>query len=272
MVDASKFHTEQEGQTVVRVRRTGGAAGNVGVSFVAREVDGGGATAGQDFTAVAGELSWPTGDTTEREITVPIADDAVEERPQRFEIVLQSPTGGAGLGAVGVDVDIAGSSYPHGDFAFTSSQQEGQEGGAFGIAVYRLYYGEGPVSVEVRLTGGDAEPNTDFTIVGADASNTIVLAWDDDEYGLQGFNVNLLRDSADEPVETIQFELASPTGGALVAAPSRTTITILDMTPAAGGGPGGDGNRGSGAFAGMEALLLALLAAVRRLWGHARAG
>ena len=191
---------------------------------------------------------------------MPIAADSAPEQPERFEIVLESPTGGAGLGATGIDVEIVGSSYPRGDFAFVSGRQEGAEGDVAGLWVERRYYAEGPVSVEVRLSGGSAEAGRDFTLAGSGASNTVVLQWGDGEGGVKSFDINLRRDKANESLETIELELASPQGGAMLATPSRVTVDIVDTSPV----------RGGGIFAGIEALLLGILAALTRRWGSAR--
>jgi uncharacterized delta-60 repeat protein len=263
LVEQSTLVTEQDGQAVVKVRRTGGAGGTVGVAWVARAVEDGAATAGGDFSAVTGELAWPDGDVTEREIVVPITADAEVERPEWFEVVLQSPTGGAGLGATGTQVDIAGASYPHGDFAFVSTEFDGAEGAVRSLSVNRLSYGQGPVSVEVRVSGGDATLTTDFALSGS-ASGTVVLSWAEGEIGQKSFNVELARDTVDEATETIEFELASPTGGALLGDPSQASMSILDTPPVRD-----DRGGGGGVFTSIESVLLLLLAAMRRAWVRA---
>ena len=113
--------TEQGAQAVLTVRRTGGSAGAIAVTYATRDfpappaagseyAPGDRATSGADYTAMTGRLTWADGDVGEREIVVPITSDTNAEKPEFFEVVLESPEGGAGLGAFGADVEIAGAS------------------------------------------------------------------------------------------------------------------------------------------------------------------
>ena len=55
------------------------------------------ATAGQDYTATLGTLSFGVGETT-KTITIPILSDAVDEVAETFTVTLSNPSGGATLG------------------------------------------------------------------------------------------------------------------------------------------------------------------------------
>jgi hypothetical protein len=94
-----------EGDTLkILVHRTGGSDGAVTVDYVAVA---GTAKAGPDFPVTAGTLSWSDGDATNREIDIPITDDAVNEGKETFSVVLSNPTGAANLGSNSAAVDIA---------------------------------------------------------------------------------------------------------------------------------------------------------------------
>ena len=86
------------------------------------------ATSGADYTVTTGRLTWADGDVGEREIVVPIASDTNAEKPEFFEVVLESPEGGAGLGAFGADVEIAGASYPVGDLTILAGSAQRARG------------------------------------------------------------------------------------------------------------------------------------------------
>lgn len=85
---------EGTGNLVVEVVRTDGSAGAVGVSYASASFD---AVAGQDYTPVAGTLTFADGETL-KTIVVPILDDPRDEPRQYFTLGLSNPTGGATLG------------------------------------------------------------------------------------------------------------------------------------------------------------------------------
>jgi uncharacterized delta-60 repeat protein len=83
------------GTITLPVLRRNGSAGAVSVDF---QTNRGSATAGQDFVATSGTLTWADGDTGAKSITVEILDDAVIEPGERFDIQIGNPTGGATIG------------------------------------------------------------------------------------------------------------------------------------------------------------------------------
>jgi hypothetical protein len=86
---------ENGGSATITVTRTGGSSGAVGVSYA---TSNGSASAGTDYTAASGILSWPNGDTSARTFTVPINNDGVNESNETVNLALSNPTGGATLG------------------------------------------------------------------------------------------------------------------------------------------------------------------------------
>lgn len=88
--------SEGAGSVTLTVTRSGGSAGAVSVSYATAA---GTATAGSDFTAKTGTLSWPTGDSAPRTIVVPILNDTVKESAETFQVRLSAPVK-ASLGSV----------------------------------------------------------------------------------------------------------------------------------------------------------------------------
>ena len=78
----------------ISVTRTGWTGGAVTVQYATAD---GTATAGADYTAAAGTLSWPAADTTSRTFTVPILADALVEADETVLLTLTNPTGAATL-------------------------------------------------------------------------------------------------------------------------------------------------------------------------------
>jgi hypothetical protein len=58
----------------------------------------GSALSGSDYTSSSGTLSWASGDSTSKTISIPIADNAVAESPEQFTVTLSAPSPGLGLG------------------------------------------------------------------------------------------------------------------------------------------------------------------------------
>jgi uncharacterized delta-60 repeat protein len=279
------FGTEQDGRVVLSVGRTGGSTGTVSVTYSTRDFSanptdgesvspGARATAGDDYTATTGELTWADGDTSERQIEVPILSSPNAEQPEFLEVVLESPQGGVGLGTFGVDVEIAGSSYPAGDFTIQAGSTGVSEGGSTVFYVYRNFYRQGEVSVTVRVVeGGSATPGVDFgSSVGGPWVDQ-VLTWNDGEIGPKILTVSTTRDGIDEPTESYTLELASPTGGAALGDTIQATGTVLNRTSSTGGGGSGGGSGGGGgSFGWLGAALLGLAGLARRLTRRPAAG
>jgi len=87
---------ENAGSLLVTVRRVGGDGGAVSVSYGSSN---GTATAGADYSAASGVLSWPAGDASDKTINLVVATDALVEASETVNLALSSPTGGSSLGS-----------------------------------------------------------------------------------------------------------------------------------------------------------------------------
>ncbi len=92
---------ESGGSIVIAVRRVSGTGGAVSVSY---STANGSATAGSDYTAASGVLSWPAGDATDKSFSIPVATDALLESAETVNLTLTNPTGGASLGTPATSV------------------------------------------------------------------------------------------------------------------------------------------------------------------------
>ncbi len=104
---------ESAGSVSLTVARRGGALGTVGVRWATAD---GTASAGSEYTAGSGTLSFADGETS-KTLTVAILDDTAAEENKSFTVTLGNVTGGATLGDVAtctvtiVDDDDANASY-----------------------------------------------------------------------------------------------------------------------------------------------------------------
>jgi hypothetical protein len=90
---ATSYSVNEAASTVtITVARAGGADGAASVQYA---TSNGTATAGQDYTAASGTLSWANGDSASKNITVTIANDGFAESDETLNVTLSSVSGAA---------------------------------------------------------------------------------------------------------------------------------------------------------------------------------
>jgi len=92
---ATAAGVSERGSIDLAVVRSGSSVGAVSVDY---STASGGALAGTDFTSASGSLSWVDGDSSNKTITINIADDTTDESDETFTVTLSKPSPGAGLG------------------------------------------------------------------------------------------------------------------------------------------------------------------------------
>jgi Calx-beta domain len=86
---------EADDSVTITVTRSGGSVGGpVSVDYATSD---GSATAGSDYTATSGTLTFAAGETN-KSFTVPILNDTVHEDGESFTVALANPAGGTSLG------------------------------------------------------------------------------------------------------------------------------------------------------------------------------
>lgn len=219
--------SESADSVAVTVSRTGGAAGAVSVDYTTAD---GTATAGSDYGAVTGTLTWAAGDLTNKTITVPIRTDAIAEPTETFTLVLSSPDDDVNLGTPNrATINILDN--PPALLQFTQAAYSGFEKSLFGsitVAVSRVGNTVGPVSVNYGLQGITATPG--FTPADGDyfSGTGGTLSWADGDGTPKTFVVTIFNDDVPEPDETLQAILSAPLGAAALGNPAVATLTIHD--------------------------------------------
>jgi len=221
--------SEADGSVDVTVRRIGGRTGAVSVGY---EAASGSATAGQDFGAVTGQLTWADGEDSDKVITVPILKDSESgERSESFAVRLVDPVGGVGIGTSKALVVIRGDSYPAGLFTLSVVNQAWERDLTVNVIVNREDYGAGAVTVDLTV-GGTATNGQDYSL----PQQTHRFSWADGDRSSKNLSIPLINDRRKEGEETITLTLSGATGGALIGAPSSATVRILDDDTSSGGG------------------------------------
>lgn len=86
---------ESDGSATITATRTGGSDGAVSVSYATSD---GTASAGSDYTAASGTLTWADGDSADKTFTVAISDDSSVESDETINLALSNIIGNAVLG------------------------------------------------------------------------------------------------------------------------------------------------------------------------------
>ena len=101
---------EADGLVTITVTRSGGSLGGpVSVDYATNDAT---ATAGSDYQAAAGTLTFAPGEAS-KSLTVHVTSDATHEGDEAFQVKLSNATGGASLGSpAGATVTIADDDGP----------------------------------------------------------------------------------------------------------------------------------------------------------------
>ena len=189
---------------------------SVSIDYASADVS---ATAGEDYSSVAGAVTFAPGDTTEQ-VTVQVSGDVLDEFDETFTIELSDPAGavildGSALGTI-VDDDDPLPSISISDATVT----EGTGGNS---------------TVEVTVTlSAPASGTESFKFATADGSATAGEDYLASSFALPFFAgqttrilvLNIVGDALDEPDETFRVDLFDPVNATI--ADDSATVTIVD--------------------------------------------
>jgi len=207
---------ENAATKTITVNLSGASVQTITVNYA---TSNGNATAGSDYTAASGTLTFNPGNTT-RTFNVTILDDAIFEGPETVNLALSSP-GNATLGSPSTAV-------------LTITDNETQPSVAFSSATYSAAENAGNATITVNLSGasartvtvnyatsnGNATAGSDYTA----ASGTLTF---NPGNTTRTFNITILDDAIFESPETVNLALSSP-GNATLGSPNTAVLTITD--------------------------------------------
>ncbi|MBU3750008.1 MAG: hypothetical protein FGM52_06070, partial [Mycobacterium sp.] len=191
---------------------------------VAYATANGTATAGQDYTAAAGTLTFAPG-VTSQQVAVKITGDATVEPDETFTVTLSNPVGArlATVTATGtIRNDDATPATPPTVSIANSAVVEGNSGTipmAFTVSLSKA--SDKTVTVGYGTSNGTATAGQDYTA----AAGTLTFA---PGATTQSLAVAVVGDTAVEPTETFTVTLANPVGASLGTATATGTITNDD--------------------------------------------
>jgi uncharacterized repeat protein (TIGR01451 family) len=214
---------EAAGSVTITVNRTGGTDCSVTVQYATAN---GSATAGSDYTAAGGTLTFGPG-VTSQTFAVPIIDDTLFEGNETFTVTISNPGGGAALGATTsatvtvIDNDAAPT------LAINNvTQAEGNAGTTNFVFTVTLTGSTAlTTNVNYATADGTATAGSDYTAT----SGTLTFA---PGVTTQTISVPVIGDTTNEANETFTDTLSSPTNATIATATGTGTIVNDDAQPA----------------------------------------
>ena len=250
---------EGAGQVAVSVRRSGGRAGTVSVAYATRSgprtPDPGiipfPATAGQDYVATTGRLTWSDGDSGPKQVVIELLGGDRTVPGEVFYLELSDARGGSGLGSRTARIELIGSSASGASTVELelSSLDVEESNGTISIDVRRGGSFEGAISATLVADSGTATAGSDFRFDGT------TVEWADGDSSVKTVTIPMIDDHRREPPESFTVRIESTTNGALIGSGSSTTVRIEDDDEASPSG---------GGWVGLLPLLLLSMGAASR--------
>jgi hypothetical protein len=213
---------ETAGSATLTVTKSGSTVLTHAVSYASAN---GSATAGADYTAVSGTLSFTSGETS-KTITVSILDDTLYESSESFSVNLSAPTQGASLGTASGTVTLLSNDPPPSLSVYGGSVNE--SAGTVTVSVEKSGSTGLTHAVNYTTVSGTAVSGADFTAT----SGTLTFA---PAETIKTFTVAIINDSVAESTEYFSIQLSAPTNGATLGAGLGVIGIVDDDIPAVPG-------------------------------------
>ena len=179
------------------------------------------ATAGSDYAATSGPLTFAPGDTS-KSITIAIMSDSINEIDETFEVQLSNIVNAVGSltpGAVTITDDDA---QP--DISIGDNSTADETAGSTNLNVLLSAASGKTISVDYTTADGTATAGDDYTA----ATGTITFA---PGITTQNIPIAVLADSKDEDNETVSVSLNNPSNVTINDGAGVLTITDDDLPP-----------------------------------------
>ncbi|MFN7285077.1 MAG: LamG-like jellyroll fold domain-containing protein, partial [Dolichospermum sp.] len=177
------------------------------------------ATAGQDYTATNGTLTFNAGESV-KTFTIDINNDTVYEGNETFRVTLSNPTGGAVLGQNVSTITLTETppvlAFSQPTFIF---KEDGT--GTTQITVTRTGSPDNTVSATISLTNGQAVAPDDYN------NSSITVSFAPGETS-KVVNIPLVDDIRFEEEEDLTLTLSNPTNSAILGTQATAKLTIQD--------------------------------------------
>jgi autotransporter-associated beta strand protein len=219
---------EGDGTATITVTRTGDTSRPASVNYETRL--GGTATVRDDYQATGGTLEFAVGQTSAT-FPVTVFDDRDVEGNETVKLALGRTSPDATLGTPNEavltirDNDVAGT-FQFGSVTYSVPENVSNEVGRFALLEVTRSPGNNTFAkvTVATVAGGTATAGTDYTPI----TGTLIFVPGQTS---GRFAVPILDDKVDEPNETVNLELSSPTDGATLGTPDKAVLFINDDDP-----------------------------------------
>ncbi len=179
-----------------------------------------GATAGLDYVATGGTLTFAPG-VTSQTFDITILDDDLPEANERIRLRLHNPSANASVGEP-VNLTII-DDEPRLQLSSDSYTVQ-EDAGTATITVVRTGRTDWPVTVDYATGDDTATAGSDYIPTGG----TLTFA---PGVTSRTFEVPIIDDLLDEPDERVRLTLSSPSANARLGSPAEAILTIRDNDP-----------------------------------------
>lgn len=213
---------EAGGSLTITVNRVGGTTGAVSVTY---GTSNGTATAGADYNATSGTLSFAAGEGS-KTFTVSMIDNSTLSGNKTFSIILGAPTGGATLSSVLATTSVTihddeTVAYGSGSLKFSKeTYQTTKASGSVNVTVLRTGGASGTVTVNYATNNGSASAGTDFV---ASSGTLSFLPGESSKI----ISIPIIKTTASvENGKTFSVDLSGPSGSVPLVIPYSSIVNI----------------------------------------------
>ena len=183
-----------------------------------------GAVPGQDYVEASGTLEFNEGEVS-KTFTVQILNDSKVDGQRKVALALSNPGGGALLGARDTaDLNI-GDNDVGGTIQLSASAYSVNENGTTAaITVTRTGGSASDVTVQYTTSNGTAQAGTDYET----ATGTITFDPSGPGATTKTFTVTILNNGLPDGNRTVNLQIHTPTGGAVLGTRKTAVLTIVN--------------------------------------------
>jgi hypothetical protein len=213
------FVTEEDATTVnVEVRREGDVQGVMSVDWATSDDS---ATAGQDYIADSGTLTWLEGESLPHDITLSILQDASIEGNESFTLELSNVVGGE-LGQIAqTAVTVLDDDVSYLQFS-TSELSVVEDSGLVQVTVTRSGKMDVAVTVDYATTDGSAVSPDDFAPIAG------TLSWGVGDNSSRVLDISIVNEGIPEGNEAFSVTLSNPSALAVLGESSTAAVTVIE--------------------------------------------